>query len=371
MDAVQETLSRRRFCPVTPPALGSLGGRQATAAAGRRRPAAWVGRLRGGLRPLRYWLGPLSLPYYQPRFRRLVDDIAPDLVHALRIPFEGMLAAAIPAGVPLAVSIWGNDITLHARGSFLMGAWTRRTLRRAQGLAADAQRDIRLGLEWGFSGPTLVVPGSGGLRLDEIRAAVARSEQLPEALPRGAALVVNPRGARPGSLRNDVFFQAIPRVLKKFPQACFVCPPLAGDAEAARWVSTLGIAGQTRLWPRLTQPQLWSLFSKAQVFVSPSVHDGTPNSLLEAMACGCFPVAGNIESLREWITPGVNGLLVDATDPQAIADALITALGDAGLRARAVKENARLLAERADNRRCVAQAEAFYQKIVDYGSSLP
>jgi glycosyltransferase involved in cell wall biosynthesis len=130
----------------------------------------------------------------------------------------------------------------------------------------------------------------------------------------------------------------------------------------------LGIAARTKLWPRLTQPQLWALLAKAQVYVSPSVHDGTPNSLLEAMACGCFPVVGNIESLQEWITHGVNGLLVDATDVDALARALITALSDPDLRARAAKENARLMAERADYQRCMAQARAFYQRTIGGGS---
>ncbi|KAF0107735.1 MAG: putative glycosyltransferase [Anaerolineaceae bacterium] len=329
-----------------------------------------ISRLRGLLRPVRYILGPLSLPRYRRQFRRLAAEIAPDLVHALRIPFEGMLAEAAPEGIPLVVSIWGNDITLHARGSFLMAKWTRRTLRRAQGLMADTARDIRLGREWGFDGPTLVVPGAGGIRLDEFSAAGERrrpepvegSAPLPEGLP-DAPLVVNPRGQRPGSLRQDIFFRSIPLVLEKVPQAVFVCPPLAGDAEAERWVEALGIRSSTRLWPLLTQPQLWALYRKAQVFVSPSVHDGTPNSLLEAMACGCFPVAGNIESMREWITPGVNGLLADAADPQALAAAIVSALENKDLRRRAAGRNAELIAERADYARCMAKAEEFYESV--------
>jgi len=344
-----------------PVAFGGMGGGQA--GAGGHRPG-WVGRFRGALRPLRYLLGPLGLPAHQARFRALVEKIAPDLVHALRIPFEGMLAAATPPGIPLVVSIWGNDLTLHARGSFLMAAWTRRTLRRAQGLMADAARDLRLGKDWGFSGPTLEVPGAGGIRLDELHAAMAGPVEFPRLLSEGAPLVVNPRGSRPGSLRNDVFFQAIPRVLERVPQARFVCPPLAGDAEAERWVRTLGIAGSTALWPRLGQPQLWALLGRAQVYVSPSVHDGTPNSLLEAMACGCFPVVGKIESMQEWITPGVNGLLVEATDVQALADGLVAALSDADLRRRAANENARLVAKRADYGRCMAQARALYAQML-------
>jgi glycosyltransferase involved in cell wall biosynthesis len=165
-------------------------------------------------------------------------------------------------------------------------------------------------------------------------------------------------------VRNDTFFRAIPLVVQKNPQACFVCPPLAGDPEAERWVASLGIEASVRLWPRLSQPQLWRLFQRAQVFVSPSAHDGTPNSLLEAMACGCFPVAGDIESLREWITPGMNGFLVNPADPQALAEAILTALGDAELRGRAARQNARILAERADYQRCMAQAEEFYENMV-------
>jgi len=344
-------------------AFGALGGEQAKGAA-RASKQGLVGRFRGLLRPLRYILGPLSLLPYQTRFRALVTALRPDLIHALRIPFEGMLAASAPREVPLVVSIWGNDLTLHAHGSFMMNWLTRWSLRRAHGLLADAQRDIRLGREWGFvaAKPTLVVPGAGGLRFDEMRRLASEAESLPD-LPADVPLIVNPRGSRPGSVRNDTFFRAIPLVVQKNPQACFVCPPLAGDPEAQRWVESLGIEASVRLWPRLSQPQLWRLFQRTQVFVSPSAHDGTPNSLLEAMACGCFPVAGDIESLREWITPGENGFLVNPADPKALAEAILSALGDGNLRGRAARQNARILAERADYLRCMAQVEELYENV--------
>ena len=348
---------------VLPVAFSALGGGQA-ASTSLTPKGGLVGRFRGLLRPLRYYLGPVSLLAYRRRFRALAAALKPDLIHALRIPFEGMLAASAPREVSLVVSIWGNDITLHAHGSFLMNWLTRRALCRAQGLMADARRDIRLGREWGFPAdqPTLVIPGAGGIRLDEIRRVAAEAGPLPD-LPGDAPLIVNPRGSRPGSVRNDTFFRSIPLVLQKYPQACFVCPPLAGDAEAEHWVASLGIEASVRLWPRLSQPQLWRLFQRAQVFVSPSAHDGTPNSLLESMACGCFPVVGDIESLREWITPGENGFLVNPTDPQALAGAILAALGDADLRGRASRQNTRILAERADYWRCMGQVEEFYENV--------
>jgi glycosyltransferase involved in cell wall biosynthesis len=323
-----------------------------------------IGRFRTTMRNLRYLVGPLSLPLSEIRFRKLVEEIHPDLVHALRIPFEGMLAAVIPGDYPLVVSAWGNDFTLHAHGSFLMKLSTRKTMLRADGLVADASRDIRLGQEWGFSQekPTLVVPGGGGIRLEEIDS-TSSPVNLPEDLP-DVPIVINPRGQRPGSLRQDVFFQSIPQVLEKHPTTLFICPSLAGDLESENWVESLKIRDNTRLWPRLERPQLWQAFKTARVYVSPSLHDGTPNSLLEAMACGCFPVVGNIESLKEWVTHGVNGLLVDATSPRSLADGIITALENPGLCTTAKKQNALIIAERATYQRCMAMTEAFYQKLI-------
>ena len=335
------------------------------------RQRGWMSQVRGPLQALRYFLGPLSLSLPRKRFRTLVADLRPDLVHALRIPFEGMLAVATPPEIPLLVSIWGNDLTLHARGSSWMAAETRRVLRRADGLLADTARDIRLGQEWGFEPgrPTSVLPGGGGIRLDEFESS-SQVVEFPEELP-DRPIVVNPRGQRPGSLRQDVFFQSIPLVLEKIPEALFICPMLAGDAEAERWVDRLGIRSNTRLWPRLEAIRLRALFRRGQVYVSPSVHDGTPNSLLEAMACGCFPVVGEVESLREWLRPGVNGLLVDATSPRSMADGIIEALEAPTLRQTARKENTRVIAERADYGRCMAMAEVFYRKILEYRGKLP
>ena len=66
------------------------------------------------------------------------------------------------------------------------------------------------------------------------------------------------------------------------------------------------------LLPPLSHAQMAEVFRRAQIVASPSIHDGTPNTLLEGIACGCFPVAGDLESIREWITPNENGLLFDS-----------------------------------------------------------
>lgn len=327
-----------------------------------------VRRFRGIFLTGRYWLGPLSVRRLRERLMQEVAQVQPDLVHALRIPYEGMLASATPAAVPLVVSTWGNDLTLHARGSPWMRSLTIATLQRADGLISDTQRDVRLAHAWGFTDdkPVLVVPGAGGLPLDAIRA--VRSEGVEDilgvALQPDQPLIVNPRGIRPGSLRTDTFFQAIPMILNHFPEAVFACPGMAGQPEALGWMERLNLDySKVRLLPSIPQASLWALFKRAQVMVSVSQHDGTPNSVLEGMACGSFPVAGDIESLREWITPGVNGLLVSPADPNGLADAICLVLENDTLRARAARENEELVARRADIGPVMQQVEDFYHAI--------
>lgn len=322
--------------------------------------------LKSVLAYIRYLIGPLTLRQYKKAFQAIIKAVQPDLVHALRIPFEGMLAAYTPPEIPLLVSIWGNDLTLHAKRSRAMRNATLRTLQRADGLIADAQRDIRLGHHWGFAQekPTLVVPGNGGIDLMQMnRPHAEQSELLFAQFPSGAPLIINPRGFRPGSVRNDIFFQSIPLVLERFPQAHFICTAMAGKPEAARWVEKLKIENNVHLLPHVPQVQLWELFRRSSISTSISEHDGTPNSLLEAMACGCFPIAGDIESLREWIVPGVNGLLVEPTKAQTLAEAIVRALENEALRVRAANYNRRLIHERAEVGLVRAQIQVFFQRV--------
>ena len=87
-------------------------------------------------------------------------------------------------------------------------------------------------------------------------------------------------------------------------------------------------------------------------------------AFLEAMACGAFPVAGNIESVREWIEDGKNGLLCNPASPESLAAAIVRALDDAELRRHGNARNQQLIAERADHQSVMVQAEAFYGEII-------
>ncbi len=175
-------------------------------------------------------------------------------------------------------------------------------------------------------------------------------------------IVINPRGVRP-YVRNDSFFKAIPLVLAKYPEAKFLCTGMQNDPQAMSWVQEYGIENSVELLPAFPHEKMGELFRSAQIVVSPSIHDGTPNTLIEAMSCGCFPVAGDLESIREWITHGQNGLLFDANVPQSIADAILLGLEREDLRTDAAGLNRKIISTRAEYGANMKRVEDFYGSI--------
>jgi len=314
-----------------------------------------------GLRTtIRQWLGPLTIPSSARKLRKFIDEIQPDLIHAMRIPYEGMLTAyainKLVTRPSFLTSVWGNDFTLHAPSTPLMKSYTKFVLQNVDALHADTNRDIKLAREWGFPEEklSLVAPGNGGVRSDVF--------YPPENLVKNP-IIINPRGVRP-YVRSDSFFKAIPLVLAKYPEAKFLCTSMQGEAQAMKWINELNISSSVELLPAIEYQKMGELFRSAQIVVSPSTHDGTPNSLIEAMACGCFPVAGDLESIREWITHGQNGLLFDSNDPQTIADAITLGLEREDLRRDAAGLNANLISAKADYEMNMKKVEEFYSSVM-------
>jgi hypothetical protein len=313
-----------------------------------------------GLRTLvRQWVGPLTISRSARKLRAFIQEVQPDIIHALRVPYEGMLTAAALEGLvshpPFLTSIWGNDFTLHAPSTPLMGYYTRKTMNAVHALHADCERDVRLAQTWGLSvdKPTLVTPGNGGIRSDVF---------YPPAEPVTNPVIINPRGFR-SYVKNEAFFKSIPLVLAKRSDARFICSSMQGEAQALQWMKELNIEHAVQLDPPFSHAQMGDVFRGAQIIVSPSIHDGTPNSLLEGMACGCFPIAGDLESIREWITHAQNGLLIDPNNPQAIADAILIALEREDLRREAAGLNAKIISARAEYGGNMEKVVEFYESV--------
>ncbi len=75
-----------------------------------------------------------------------------------------------------------------------------------------------------------------------------------------------------------------------------------------------------------------SYYSLMDVFAHPSLRDGMPNAVLEAMACGKTVIATPVGGVLDVIEDGVNGLLVPVNDADGLAERIVDVLGRSGKR---------------------------------------
>jgi glycosyltransferase involved in cell wall biosynthesis len=94
-------------------------------------------------------------------------------------------------------------------------------------------------------------------------------------------------------------------------------------------IEAAGIEDRTKLLGRVDDRTLHAWYEAATLFVHPTLYEGSSLVTLEAMAHRRAVVATNAGGLPDKVTPGVNGWLVPAGDPSALAGAISGALGDA------------------------------------------
>jgi len=121
--------------------------------------------------------------------------------------------------------------------------------------------------------------------------------------------------------------QALPAVLRAQRDLRLV---IAGDGPLRRNLEEeaqrVGVGSHVHfLGPRTDMPDILQLFD---VYVLPSIWEGLPMVLLEAMAAGCPIVATNVGGNPDAVRDGYNGYLVPARDPDALATRVIGLLSD-------------------------------------------
>ncbi len=127
--------------------------------------------------------------------------------------------------------------------------------------------------------------------------------------------------------------QAAPRILASYPQARFIWVgdgPL--ESELRGQAEELGIANSIRFVGGSSD--VGRLMASSDLLVLPSLFEGLPLVILEAMAIGIPVIATEICGTCEVIVDSVSGRLVEPGNPLAIAEAIVQALDQPQLAAR-------------------------------------
>lgn len=118
-------------------------------------------------------------------------------------------------------------------------------------------------------------------------------------------------------------------------------------AKIMKMIYDRGLLGRfVRFTGPLNRDEVAKVLGKAAVFVFPSLKEGLPRSVLEAMACGKPVIGSDISGIGDVVTHGQNGLLIPSRNPKALANAVLTLLNDKNLTRRLGQNARRLMAEK-------------------------
>ena len=117
-------------------------------------------------------------------------------------------------------------------------------------------------------------------------------------------------------------------------------------AELQANVAAYGLSEQVT-FPGFCE-DVFSVLLKADVFVLPSLHESSPNALIEAMGIGMPCIASDVGGIVDLIEDEVNGVRVPPKDPTALAAVLHRVLTDANF-ASALGKNARVTIQQKFN----------------------
>ena len=121
-----------------------------------------------------------------------------------------------------------------------------------------------------------------------------------------------------------------------YQQCKDICLNIAGDGSQRHKIATrakaLDVASRYRYHGVYTHPEDCRAFMESlDVFVMPSFSEGTPNSVVEAMACGKPIIASEVGGIPDMIGADA-GIVVPPGDTGALAEAMIRLALDADLR---------------------------------------
>jgi len=283
--------------------------------------------------------------------RKIIADWRPDLVISLKMQNDGYAVSQAKRGwsakfPPWLHFNWGTDIALfglYPQHRTEHEPRIRALLEQCDFLIADCERDIRLAREFGFRGRDFgAMLATGGFDLTHIH----RVGRIP--MDQRRSILIKGRHWPPVSVGLNIVdaLRSLHTELSGFTVKFMMCTP--DVAEAVRSLQAEGLP--VEMLERLPYDRLLAEFAAARATVAATNVDGTPLFLAESMIMGTVPIHSDLESVREWIEPDVNGLLFPADDVPMLRQHLQRVLADDDFCSTAGARNITVAEARMDRR---------------------
>ncbi len=260
-----------------------------------------------------------------------------DVLHAYFLTQAGFIATYVGKylNIPSVVSIRGNDIE---RAAFDPSKFSQiiYTLQNARAVTTNARELVNRAKAF-FDREIVLI--QNGIDSDHFKP-VARNEKLEEAL----GLVRKTRDERfpiigfAGEWREKkglrVLLNAYAQV-NKIDTATLLLVGVVRAGGDQQYVEDFQISNPDSriiITGYISPRDLPTYYSLLDVFVHPSLRDGMPNALLEAMACGRPVIATPVGGMLDVVKDRENGILVPVNDSDALASAIHELLSNPELR---------------------------------------
>jgi glycosyltransferase involved in cell wall biosynthesis len=294
------------------------------------------------------WLIPVATFFLRRRVRRLVrGPHPPDVIH-VQEPMTYFPARAEAGTVPVVTTIHGpisRELSMVSglpaeHPNVLYMRWMETEAYRGSDLVISVDRPhAEYVRAFGRTGPIPVIENFVDTRRFHPRLAPAPFPADVEAWTRGRKVVLVPRRLVP---KNGVHVAVrAARVLKD--RGTNVAIVVAGEgmqrAELLALQKELGVEDTLRFLGEAPQERIAGWYRRADIVIVPSVpshgvEEATSIAALEGQACGRPVIATAIGGLPEIIRHEVDGLLIPADDPRALAGSIERLVADPELSAR-------------------------------------
>lgn len=135
------------------------------------------------------------------------------------------------------------------------------------------------------------------------------------------------------------------------------------DARMYYWTLPEQMRQACHLHDRVPRAEALEAMTHARVMLAPSLVDGTPNSMFEAMAAGALPIVSPLETILPLVEDEQNVLFARNLYPEEIAAALIRAMTDDALVDDAAQRNLELVRRIANRDEVRVRVVKFYESL--------